>query len=169
MLGYLHDETRDNAQAIWEFERAIAEQERAVAAFPGAEDYQNQLCVELDNLGEQYVHLGRVEEGLPHYRRAIGIRESLAAAHPEDDRIAFELADKLAMLGTILRHGGDSATAHRSFVEAHAVLDRFADPRRWIRRAKVVLAWSSRERPSRWPTRAGDRRRYPFSGGPLRS
>ena len=34
-VGLLHDEIRDNALAIADFERAIAEQERAVAAFPG--------------------------------------------------------------------------------------------------------------------------------------
>ena len=82
VLGHLHDEIRDNAHAITAFTRAIAEQERAVAAFPVWDEYKTQLCVELENLGEQYVDLGKVEEGLPHYRRAIGIRESLVAAHP---------------------------------------------------------------------------------------
>ena len=84
-------------------------------------EYKNQLCVELENLGEQYVNLGSVDEGLPHYRRAIGIRESTRRRPPgqtSGSRSIWRINS--LKLGTILRHGGDSASAHESFARAHA-------------------------------------------------
>ena len=47
-------------------------------------DYRVDLANHLDNLGEQFVDLGRVEEGLPFYQRSLGILRDLSAAHPEN-------------------------------------------------------------------------------------
>jgi hypothetical protein len=64
-----------------------------------------------------------VTEGLPHYRRAVQIRRELLKARPGDRVRALDLADQLAMLATVERHGGDSAEAERSYAQAVAVLE----------------------------------------------
>ena len=80
----------------------------------------------LQTLGEQYVDLGRVDEGLPRYRRAVEIRRRLLAGHPGDRDRTVQLAEQLAMLADVERHGGDPAGAERSFAEAVAVLGPLA-------------------------------------------
>jgi serine/threonine-protein kinase len=121
--GYLQDEFRDNVRALPTLERALREQERAVAESPESDLYKGYVIDILQNLGEQYADLGRVDEGLPYYRRAVEIRRQLLAAHPGDRDRNRELAEQLAMLAEVERHHGDPASAERSFAEAVAVLE----------------------------------------------
>ncbi len=127
ILGYLHDEERDNTRAIPEFRRAIAEQERAVALSPDAVEYKEELSLELENLGEQFVDQGKVADGLPHYIRAADTRADLIAAHTGDRTLAWKAADSLWKLGTLRRQAGDPAAARLSFVRARGILQPFAD------------------------------------------
>ena len=60
----------------------------------------------LDNLGEQYIDLGRMAEGLPYYERALRINRELSKAHPESRFHAVELVKRLVALGNIRRHAG---------------------------------------------------------------
>jgi serine/threonine-protein kinase len=62
-LGYLYDEARENAQAIPAFQKAVAEQQLAGRTERGTMQLKVYLENHLDNLGEQYVDLGRVAEG----------------------------------------------------------------------------------------------------------
>ena len=55
------------------FQRARDEAERAVANSPESDFFKRYLADGLWNLGEQYVDLGRVDDGLPLYRRAVTI------------------------------------------------------------------------------------------------
>src|SRR5262249_40063008 len=123
VLGYFHDELRDNAQALPAFEAARVAAEQAVHAAPEAEPYKRSPIEILQNLGEQSADLGDVTEGLPHYRRAVQIRRELLKARPGDRVRTLDLADQLAMLATVERHGGDSAEAERSYAQAVAVLE----------------------------------------------
>ncbi len=125
-LGFLHDELRHNVQAIPAFERAVKEQERAVALSPDDTEYKVLHSNHLENLGEQYVDLGEVDRGLPYYREAIRIRRQLFTAHPAKRAYLLDLAKALATLGNIQRHAGDSAAARRSFADARSLLERAA-------------------------------------------
>ena len=62
LLGYLHDELRENDKAIPAFKRAVDEQERAVTASPDVYQYNVYLSNHLENLGEQYVDKGQVQQ-----------------------------------------------------------------------------------------------------------
>ncbi len=126
ILGYLHDEARDNAQAITAFTRAIAELELAVAESPNVVEYKEELCSELENLGEQYIDLGKFAEGLPLYLRAADTQANLVTAHRGDRGLALKAAESLWKLGAIQRHAGDSAGARDSFASAHEVLESIA-------------------------------------------
>jgi serine/threonine protein kinase len=129
ILGFLHDEDNDNAQALPALLRARDEEDRAVGDSPESEQYRGDLAGILWNLGEQYVDLGRVADGLPHYRRSVEIKRQLLAVRPQDRVRILDLAGQLAMLATVERHGGDSATARQSYGEAAALLEPL-DPER---------------------------------------
>ncbi len=121
--GYFLDEARQNEPAILAFDRAIAEQSKAVAASPDVDLYKTELCSQLDNLGEQYVDLGKVGEALPHYRREITILKELLAGRPRSQAYALSVAEALSKLGNIQRHAGDSAAARELFFDARSLLD----------------------------------------------
>jgi serine/threonine-protein kinase len=126
LLGYGYDEARKNAQAIHPFEQAVAEQERAINLAKDLGDYKVYLSVHLENLGEQYIDLGRVEVGLPYYMRAIQLRRDLHTAHPGSQEYALQLADALLTFGTIQGHAGDTAAAIGLLSDAHKLLDRLS-------------------------------------------
>jgi len=123
-LGVLYDEARKNIDALAPFEQAVAEQQQAVDKGNEVDDYRGYLANHLDNLGEQFVDLGRVAEGLPLYRRSLTIFRNLTSAHPKDRVYAREVLKSLIRLGTIERHDGDSAAARKSFTDARTILDR---------------------------------------------
>ncbi len=118
LLGFLRDEWRDNVQGLAALSRARDEEDRAVTAAPESDLYRSNLAVILWNLGEQYLDLGRVEEGVPHYRRAVALRRELLAERPADRTRTFELADQLAMLAAVERSAGDPGAARRWYAEA---------------------------------------------------
>jgi tetratricopeptide (TPR) repeat protein len=116
-------------KAIPAFERAVAEQERAVSAAKDVNEYKVFLTVHLENLGEEYVDLGRVDEGLRHYLRALGIRQELHRAHPGSREYALDLATALSTLGAIQRHAGQAAAALQSLTQARELLEQLASAR----------------------------------------
>ena len=102
ILGYLHDELRDNVRALPLLERALREEERAVAELPESDLYRTTLILILQNLGEQYADLGRVGEGLPYYRRTVVESRKRWDAHPGDRaRTLSRFAEQLAMLAEV--------------------------------------------------------------------
>ena len=125
-LGCLYDDARNNTKAIALFEQAVAEQQIAVDKANGSEVYRGYLANHLDNLGEQYVDLGRVAPGLKLYLRSLQIYRDLSAAHPENRDYALWVVRSLIRSGTIERHDGDSAAARQSFTDARTILERWS-------------------------------------------
>ena len=115
MLGVLHDERRDNSRAMPAFQRAVAEQERAIALSNDVNDYKVLLTIHLDNLGEQYIDLGKVDEGLGYYLKALGIREGLHLVHPGNGEYALDFIQAVETVGTIEGHAGRVGAARESF------------------------------------------------------
>jgi serine/threonine-protein kinase len=128
ILGYLYEEARDDDRALAALERAQREQEKAAGIAPETEQYRFYLANVLWNLGAKYVDLGRVDDGLPHYRRAVEICQDLLAARPGDRERRLLLADQLERLAAVERSGGDSKEARRWYAEGYAVLEPLASP-----------------------------------------
>ncbi|HLN30630.1 MAG TPA: protein kinase [Gemmataceae bacterium] len=133
LLGCLYDWARDNPKAIPAFRRAVAEQERAVAgqerAVPASKDisdYRGYLSNHIENLGEQYVDLGQVDEGFPHYLRALRLRKDLHLARPENREYALELSQALSKLAAVQRHAGRGGAARESLTQARELLEQLA-------------------------------------------
>ncbi len=78
------------------------------------------------NLGEQYVDLGQIDDGLPLYRRAVAISRGIFDAHPGDRHWAMGLTEQLEQLAGVERAAGHADVAQQSYAEACAVLEPFA-------------------------------------------
>jgi serine/threonine-protein kinase len=123
-LGFLCDEGRNNENAIRAFKGAIEEQQVAISKSHSAPEYQVYLCYHFDNLGEQYVDLGRPAEGLLHYRQALEIRRELRREHPDNREYTLDLVKALIVLGNIERHLGEFEAAARTFTEARTTVEQ---------------------------------------------
>ena len=114
-IGIIRDDERNHDQAIRAFKNAVREQETAVRKTDSADLYRWYLANHLENLGEQYLDLGRPAEGLPYYNDALKIRRELSQANPEKRQYALDLVNALVAsgnierhLGKLIRHGGCS-------------------------------------------------------------
>jgi eukaryotic-like serine/threonine-protein kinase len=121
-LGCLQDDARDNAAAMAAFDAAVGEQKVAILKINPADGFQWVLCTYLENLGEQYIDLGRPKEGLPRYQEALKIRRELTRDHPENKAYSDTLIKALLAVGSIERHLGEPAAARELFAEARRVL-----------------------------------------------
>jgi tetratricopeptide (TPR) repeat protein len=124
-LGFIHDETCDNVKAIPAFEKAVKEQENAIARSPDHNEYKVFLCMHLENLAEQYLDIGSGSDALLYCNLALETRRKLNVEHPKYRDYARALADVLSKIGIIQRHTGDSIAALKSFTEARMVLEKF--------------------------------------------
>ena len=122
-MGFVRDELRQNEQAIPDLEKAVAEVKAAIVGSPDDNAHKVDLSWYLENLGEQYVDLGRVDAGLAYYLEARNLRRQLHASHPEKDQYAEIAGDGLAVLGGIYRHAGDRELALATLTEARKVLE----------------------------------------------
>jgi tetratricopeptide (TPR) repeat protein len=121
-IGFLHDELRQNAQAIDDFRNAIDEHRFVLLHSQDQDEIKKALCLDLANLGEQFVDLGRVNEGLQYYLEAVGVRRELVAAHADSLDDALALVKLLGTIGDIERLDGRSAEAMKLYQEARGIL-----------------------------------------------
>ena len=124
-LGWIYDERQENQKAIPMFERAVREQQYAVARSPQDNEYKIYLCNHLENLGEQYLDLGDVSHAWPYENQALAIYRKLNADHPKEAAYAQMTAEALCRLGSIKRQVGDPAAAVEWFAEARHVAEQF--------------------------------------------
>jgi len=123
-LGCLYDDARRNTEALAAFEQAVTEQQLAVDKAMEGDEYRGYLVNHLENLGEQFMDLGRVALGLRLYGRALRLYREQLAAHPQDRDSTLGVLKLLIRLGSVERHDGDSAAARQSFAEARMILER---------------------------------------------
>jgi tetratricopeptide (TPR) repeat protein len=121
-LGFLLDETRQNKDAIPPFQKAVSEQQLANEKADHAEVYKGDLCMYYENLGEQYVDLGQVKDGLKWYEQSLEVRRELRKAHPENREYTRALAQALIGFGAIRRREPNPSAARKLFAEAESVL-----------------------------------------------
>ena len=136
--GVIRDGLHENEKAIADFENAVAELKAAIARSPHDNVQRAILCDYLENLGEQYVDLGRVQDGLPYYLEAKELRRQLHSSHPERDEFS-------------------APWARRSWCWGPSIATRVTKPpptTPWQKRAKLSSARQS-ERPMNPPDESG--------------
>jgi serine/threonine protein kinase len=122
-IGYLHDELRQNAQAIDDFRNALDEHRFVLLHSQDQDEIKKALCLVLSNLGEQFVDLGRVNEGLQNYLEAVGVRRELVTAHADSLDDALALVKLLGTIGDIKRLDGKFADAMKLYQEARVIVE----------------------------------------------
>jgi tetratricopeptide (TPR) repeat protein len=144
VLGCLRDELNDNDHAIPAFEKAIAEQKIAMIRSPADNAYKAFLSNHLENLAEQYIDLGRVDDGVRYSLEATEFRRQLHSSHPERTEYTLGLGQALVKLGDLYRHAGDWPAARMALKEARQLMESLAgiapnDPAPQLR---LAIAWT---------------------------
>ena len=121
--GVIHDEARRNDLANQTLREAVQIRRSILRKSSGIDDRKYDLCVSLENLGETCVDRGDVDEGLSHYRDAVGLRQELSASHPGDRGYVTDLADAWVVIGNIQRQKGDPKGARESYDHANALIE----------------------------------------------
>jgi serine/threonine-protein kinase len=121
--GYIYDEQRRNELAIEPLQRSLTERRFVLERSQGIDDYKLDLCESLLNMGEQFVDLGRVSDGLRYYHELVRYRRELSTAHPKDREYATALVNALIMIGDIHRQNSDQVAARRSYQDARDILE----------------------------------------------
>jgi serine/threonine-protein kinase len=123
-LGVLYDNCQKHVEAIQPLKRSVAEQQLAVEMSEETDEFKKYLCNHLDNLGLQYIGLGRVADAVAEYRSALLIRRRLSSAHPKNREYVVEVAKDLIAIGAISRRDGEPAAAvQSSFSEARTLVE----------------------------------------------
>jgi eukaryotic-like serine/threonine-protein kinase len=98
-----------------------------------------------DVQGQSYnANLGDTQGALASYRKALAIRQTLAAVNPEDATNRLELAKSHNKVGDILAKMGDLPDASARFREARSIAESLVtqDPTSLDKRHELVLAYT---------------------------
>ena len=93
-------------EALAAYRRSLAIAEKLAAADPGNTEWQRDLSVSHDRIGDVLVAAGRREEALAAYRRSLAIREKLAAADPGNTEWQRDLSVSHDRIGDVLAARG---------------------------------------------------------------
>ncbi|MCC7020854.1 MAG: CHAT domain-containing protein [Ardenticatenales bacterium] len=88
--------------------RLLQRFERLAAAEPDRADYQRDLSVSYERMGDLYRALGQGEQARDAYGKSLAIRERLAAAEPDRADYQIDLVHSLWRLAAADREGGGS-------------------------------------------------------------
>jgi tetratricopeptide (TPR) repeat protein len=82
-------------EALTAYQKSLAIREKLAAADPGNSDWQRDLSISHNKIGDVLVGAGRREEALAAYHKALAISEKLAAADPGNTEWQIDLVVSL--------------------------------------------------------------------------
>jgi len=138
----------NSAGSIASARKALPILERVAAGNPGVEEDRQALSEGYSNLGQGLTLANELGEALEYLRKAVGVRESLAAAHPENARYQRQLMIAYSkvgdVLGPILPSLEDPAGALDNYGKMLAIAEKLAaadpaNPRLAYDRAMALL------------------------------
>lgn len=95
--------------------------EQLLLSNPGDPRWRRQLSVARGQVGGILIEQGRTAEGLAELRKALEVRQEIAAADAGNDQAARDVADAHATIGAALRATMDNASAEQEFKLARGV------------------------------------------------
>ena len=116
----------DTQGALAASQRAQGILEALVASAPDRIDYQRDLSISYDRIGNVLVAAGRREEALADYQRSLEIREKLATADPGDTELQRELAISHNEMGDVLAAVGRREEALSADQKSLEIRERLA-------------------------------------------
>ena len=124
------------------FEKSLAIRERLAAAEPTRADYQRNLSVSYNNMGDLLGSLGQGGQALGYFEKSLAIAERLAAAEPNRADYQRDLSVSYNKLGDLLRSLGQGEQAQGYFEKDLAIAERLAaaEPNRADYQTDVVVS-----------------------------
>jgi tetratricopeptide (TPR) repeat protein len=113
------------AEAIANYQKALAIQEKLAAAEPGDANRQSTLAYVYEGLANALLADGRRAEAIAAYETALAVREKLAAAQADNaDRQVDVARAHIRLAGALLADGKPAAEAHTHYQKASAILEQ---------------------------------------------
>ena len=119
----------------------LARDQKRVAAEPGRADYQRDLSVSYNRLGDIEAALGHGDVAQSHFRQGLDIAERLAAAEPGRDDYQRDLSVSYERLGSAAAAAGQTDEACRWFGRGIVITERLvaAEPERADLRRELAI------------------------------
>ena len=105
---------------------ALAIRERLAKAEPDRADYQRDLSVSYNKMGDLYGALGQGEQAREAYARSLAIAERLAAAEPDRADYQRDLSVSYDRMGDLYRALGQGEQAREAYARSLAIAERLA-------------------------------------------
>ena len=125
-LGALYGVVMRYEESRREYEQARVIDEAYLLAAPTPRA-QLDLSYDYSDLGWVTIRLGDLPGGLAFYRKALALRQSAAAADPNDYRAAFAVASSTERIGGLLRRMGDLPASLEEMQHAIVLWKALAD------------------------------------------
>jgi tetratricopeptide (TPR) repeat protein len=125
-LGALYGVQKRYEESRSEYQEALALDEAYVKAVGGPRA-QLDLSYDYSDLGWVTIRLGDLPAALAFYRKALALRQSAAAADPNDNRAALSVASSEERIGDLLRLMGDLPAALQQTQHAIVLWKELAD------------------------------------------
>ncbi|MGZ8347811.1 MAG: TIR domain-containing protein, partial [Allosphingosinicella sp.] len=113
-------------RALGRYGTLLRRAERLAAAEPDRADYQRDLSVSYERMGDLYGALGQGEEARQAYAKSLAPRERLAAAEPERADYQRDLSVSLSKMGDLYRALGQGEEARQAYAKSLAIFERLA-------------------------------------------
>jgi tetratricopeptide (TPR) repeat protein len=112
------------------YRESLALREGLVKTDPGNAQWQRELALSYEEIGNVLVAQGSLPEALDSYRGSLAIVQRLAQAHPGNTGWQRDLSIFLEKIGNVLVAQGNAAEALKSYRESLAIRERLvkADP-----------------------------------------
>jgi tetratricopeptide (TPR) repeat protein len=125
--GWVLARTGKPAEALVEYQRALAVRQKLADANPAVTEFQKDVANSHYNIGNVLDELGRPAEGLQEYQKALAIRQKLAVANPADTALQFNLGYSHNNIGFVLLRSGKPSEALKEFQQALAIKQNLVD------------------------------------------
>ncbi len=114
----------DRARQRWE--KLLQRYERLAQAEPDRADYQRDLSVAYNKVGDLYRALGQGEQARQFYLKDLAIAERLAQAEPDRADYQRDLSVSYNKVGDLYRALGQGEQARQSYLQSLAIAERLA-------------------------------------------
>jgi serine/threonine-protein kinase len=127
-IGLVLSETGKPAEAMQEYQKALAIRQKLADANPAVTDFQSDLAASYNNLGALLNdYLSKHAEALAAFRQSLAIQQKLADANPAVTDFQSHLAWSHNNIGIVLYQTGKPAEALQENQKALAIRQKLAD------------------------------------------
>jgi tetratricopeptide (TPR) repeat protein len=113
-------------RAFARFQELLERRERLAKAEPDRADYQRDLSVSYERMGDLYVALGQGEAARQAYQGSLEIRERLAKAEPDRADYQRDLSVSYNKMGDLYRALGQGEAARQAYQGSLEIAERLA-------------------------------------------